>query len=167
MAAKRKVRARTGTSRSAGGGPIRIEIPASVGFNLDKLEATVGNLAERLGCPKCFSGFECTFSRETRFAVDADTLKIETVPLPEWQPFPRQIPLPLIGTWPTPERGINVTIPDKVGNELKSFHKVVVNLAERLGCPNCFSGFDCTFSRESRFAVDEKTLRIDTVPLPE
>lgn len=149
------------------GGTIRVQIPASVGFKLGELQKSVGNLAERLGCPECFSGFDCTFSRESRFAVDPDTLKIDTVPLPESTALPIVSSRPAIGTWPTPERTVNILVPAKVANDLKVLKKSIGNLAEELGCRECFSGFDCAFSSESRYVIDADTLKIDTVPLPD
>ena len=50
--------------------PCRIVIPAEVAFNIDLVQATVVNLAERLGCPQCFSGANCLFQLERDFIVD-------------------------------------------------------------------------------------------------
>lgn len=162
MAKKRKA---SGARQSRGA--VRVQIPASVGFDLGKLEKTVSNLAERLGCPKCFSGFDCTFAQESRFVVDADTLKVDTVPLPDQIPIPLSQASPKIGTWPTPERPVSIILSDKVGYDLKAVRESVANVAEFLSCRECFSGFDCTFSRETRLMVDPDSLKIDTVPLPE
>jgi hypothetical protein len=51
-------------------GPIRITIPASVGFHVDKLRETMTTIGERLGCPKCFSGAACLFTIERNFVID-------------------------------------------------------------------------------------------------
>jgi len=42
-----------------------------------------------------------------------------------------------------------------VTNDLDSFKKGLTAVAERLGCPTCFSGADCTFQQERDFIVDE------------
>jgi hypothetical protein len=45
-------------------------MPAEVAFNIDLVKATISNLAERLGCPNCFSGATCVFQLERDFIVD-------------------------------------------------------------------------------------------------
>ena len=50
--------------------PCRIVMPAEVAFNIDLVQKTVLSLAERLGCPQCFSGSNCVFQLERDFIVD-------------------------------------------------------------------------------------------------
>ena len=61
-----------------------------------------------------------------------------------------------IGTWPTPERTIRVTLPAKVAYDLKALQKVQASILDRFGCPNCHSGLDIRFDVVRSFAVDEK-----------
>lgn len=70
------------------------------------------------------------------------TVMIDTVPLPE------------IGTWPTPERAVRVTIPAEVAYDLKRMTLVTEAVLGRLGCPECHSGWDLRFDIERRFLVD-------------
>jgi hypothetical protein len=50
--------------------PIRVVLPAEVAFSIDLVQRTIVNLAERLGCPSCFSGANCVFQLERDFVVD-------------------------------------------------------------------------------------------------
>lgn len=59
--------------------PIRVVIPASVAFNLDKFQSVFANLAERLGCPQCLSGRNCMFLLERDYVVNPDNLKLESM----------------------------------------------------------------------------------------
>lgn len=64
-------------------GPVRITIPASVGFHLDKLRETMTTIGERLGCPKCFSGVACLFTIERNFVIDEKlNIRAEPDPIP-------------------------------------------------------------------------------------
>jgi hypothetical protein len=56
--------------------PLRVTLPASVAFDLDRFRQTVANLAERLGHPRCLSGAPCFFDFERFFRVDPETLQI-------------------------------------------------------------------------------------------
>ena len=55
-------------------------------------------------------------------------------------------------TWPG--GAVRISMPAKVANDLETFKKGVAAFAERLGCPECFSGFDCTFESERDFVLD-------------
>ena len=55
-------------------GPIRVTIPASIAFNADSLKRTITNLAEIIGCPRCFSGADCLLQMERNFLVDGTKL---------------------------------------------------------------------------------------------
>lgn len=78
---------------------------------------------------------------------------IDTVPLPERTK---------IGSWPTSEGSIRVTIPAEVGYDLKNLQKTIGNVMGRLGCPACCSGFDISFLN-SDFVVDPKTLGVKSL----
>ena len=52
-----------------------------------------------------------------------------------------------------PGGAVRVSMPAKVANDLDTFKKGVAAFAERLGCPECFSGFDCTFESERDFVM--------------
>lgn len=68
-----------------------------------------------------------------------------------------------IGTWPTPERPVRVSIPARLAFDLKGFQKVQAGILDRLGCPNCCSGFDIRWDLARSFSVDEKLNIRETV----
>jgi len=80
-------------------------------------------------------------------------VSIDTVPLPERT---------RIGSWPTPEGSIRVTIPAQVGFNLKNLQKTIGNVMGQLGCPACCSGFDISFLN-SDFVIDAKTLGVKSL----
>jgi hypothetical protein len=60
---------------------------------------------------------------------------------------------------------IVVHIPAEVSFDLAKFNKVIANLGERLGCPNCISGANCNFSIINEFVVNPASLRVDEVQI--
>ena len=68
-----------------------------------------------------------------------------------------------IGTWPTPERAIKVSIPPQVAYDLKSFQQAQASILDRLGCSACCSGWDIRYDIIREFAVDEK-LKVHDMP---
>lgn len=61
-----------------------------------------------------------------------------------------------IGTWPTPERTVKVSIPPQVAYDLKAFQKVQASILDRLGCGACCSGWDIRYDIIRSYLVDEK-----------
>jgi len=59
------------------GATVRVRIPASVAFNLQMLQKSIANLAERLGCKPCVSGFDCTLLLELDYLINE---KAEVLP---------------------------------------------------------------------------------------
>jgi hypothetical protein len=51
---------------------------------------------------------------------------------------------------------VRITIPASVAYDLPAFQKGLAGLLDRLGCPNCCSGFDIAFLQEREFIIDEK-----------
>ena len=60
-----------------------------------------------------------------------------------------------IGTWPTPERTVRVSLPGKIAYDLNAFQKAQATILDRLGCTACCSGWDIRFDIVRNFAVDE------------
>jgi hypothetical protein len=48
---------------------------------------------------------------------------------------------------------VRISMSAEVANDLEAFKKGVVKFAEQLGCPECFSGLDCTFESEREFTI--------------
>ena len=68
-----------------------------------------------------------------------------------------------IGTWPTPERAVRITVPATVANDLGRLQKALGSIAERLGHPKCMSGVDCTFLHERDFVINPAASAIESV----
>lgn len=60
-----------------------------------------------------------------------------------------------IGTWPTPEKVVRVTLPAKLAYDLGSVQKIQASILDRLGCAACCSGWDIRFDIARSFSVDE------------
>jgi len=129
---------------------VRITMPAAVAYNLEALQKSIGHLVEQLGCRTCFSGADCTFLHERDFIVnEAGEVRDQPSPSP-WLIFTRDH-----GPQPDPWRLATATLPANVGNNLEQIRGVVANVAGRLGCPGCCSGFDILFRQELDFVVNE------------
>jgi hypothetical protein len=55
---------------------------------------------------------------------------------------------------------VRITLPVAAAANMDKFLKVIRNLGDALGCPNCFSGADCTFSLIRDYVVDPATLNV-------
>ena len=122
---------------------MRITIPASVAFNLGEFQKSIATLVERTGCRTCFSGADCHFQQERDFLIN------EKTELTAFWGTSVQGPVP------QPWRTATVTLPAKVANNIEQVKRVVANIAGRLGCPQCCSGFDILFQQEHEFVMNE------------
>lgn len=132
------------------GGAIRISMPASIANDLDAFKKGVLAVAERLGCPECFSGFDCTFESERDLVIN-EKLKVTASAADVGNGFSRgagtrraSVPVP-----PAREFDIGWILEriDILGRNLGSHW-------EQGGGALCCSGFDVTFGREVEFLLD-------------
>lgn len=56
---------------------------------------------------------------------------------------------------PRLDRTVRVSVPAKVAFNLGNMQEVTASILERLGCPECHSGWDIRFDIERQFLVDE------------
>ena len=49
---------------------VRVTVPASVAFDLPKMQKVTAIVLDRLGCPACHSGMDIRFDFERRFLFD-------------------------------------------------------------------------------------------------
>jgi hypothetical protein len=127
------------------GRTVRISMPASVAFDLGSFQKGMEAVLERLDCPACCSGFDLTFQLERAFVVNENLevkggLGIEGLD-PDGEPA-------LVG-------GVTATLATPVSQDLGKLRETVARIAERLGHPQCTSGFDLAFRQERDFIVDE------------
>jgi hypothetical protein len=116
--------------RQAMQGTVRITLPAKVASDLPSFQRSLAVLAKRLGCPTCFSGFNCTFQLERDFVIN-DRMEMSTVS----SPLPQD---------PVPERHVTATLASGVSHDLAKIQETVARIARKLGCGACCSGFDIT-----------------------
>lgn len=132
------------------GGAVRISMPAAVANDLDTFKKGVTAFAEQLGCPECFSGFDCTFESERDFIVDTK-LNVKRTAVRAGQAVSRG----------GRERKVTVALAPAAEYDLKGILKTIDILGRRLG-PHweqggqawCCSGFDVTFERELQHLID-------------
>lgn len=120
-------------------GPIRITIPAAVAYDLNAFQKGLATVLGRLGCQACCSGFDITFQHEREFVIN-ERMELAAVAI-------RESPMAF--------SAVTATLPTKVSYNLEQVQKAVANIADRLGCAPCCSGFDITFLHERELLVDE------------
>ena len=128
-------------------GPVRITIPAAVAYDLGAFQKSIADLVERMGCRACFSGADCTFQLERDFVINEKLELRAASPItavPDMRLALPQDPVPL-----------KVALPSKVSYDLKLVQKVVAQIADRLGCAACCSGFDIRFLHERELIINE------------
>ena len=138
-----------GTAAALQGAAVRISIPASVAYDLNKFKKSIASFAERLGCPTCVSGLDCTFQMERDFVV-GERLDVTVLAA--------GATATVLAEGTSRARGITVDMPTDVTNNLKKVLKVADSIGRRLGTHGagvfCCSGFDITFQRELQFLAD-------------
>lgn len=137
-------------SQSWPGGAVRISMPAAVANDLDTFKKGVTAFAERLGCPECFSGFDCTFESERDFILN-DQLEVMATEVRDSRGVSRgarrrEVTAPLAPRDEFDLQAILRTI-DIIGRDLGQHWK-------QGGLAWCCSGFDVTFEREVEFIAD-------------
>jgi hypothetical protein len=56
-------------------GPIRVTLPISVAYDLEKFQKALANIAQLVGCNGCTSGVDVTFLTAREFVVDPASLQ--------------------------------------------------------------------------------------------
>jgi hypothetical protein len=132
------------------GGAVRISMSAKVANDLDTFKQGVVAFAERLGCPECFSGFDCTFESERDFVID-DDLNVTATTVRAGQAVSRG----------ATEREVSIALTPSTEFDLDAILQKIDLWGTRLGghwlqggLAMCCSGFDMRFERELRATVD-------------
>ena len=134
------------------GGAVRLTMPASVASNLQGLQKSLAELAQRMGHPACATGCDTLFLQQEReFSVIGEKVELNPQPLP-----PRELIRETMSLQPS--RGqVDVIVPERVASNIKSLQKAVAVALGKLGCGQCCSGFDIAFRRELDFiAINDK-----------
>jgi hypothetical protein len=124
-------------------GAIRMTLPVRLANDLDGLQRTLAELAERTGHPSCATGCNVLFLQLEREFTAGEEVRLNPQPLPpgNWG----SIGLP---SDPVPVRPVDVSVPAQVTDDIGSLQKAVAAVVGKLGCPECCSGFDIAFRRE-------------------
>lgn len=56
-------------------GPIRVRLPISVAYDLEKFQKALANVARLVGCTGCTSGVDVTFLAAREFVADPTSLQ--------------------------------------------------------------------------------------------
>ena len=124
---------------------VRVTVPAKIAGDLGAFQESIAKVAERLGCPKCFSGVNCDFQIERGYLIsNAGNLREASGSKP--------VARNLTGG----DGQVQVSVGANVG--LDAIIESVATIADRLGCLACCSGFDILFEQEARFVVGERGL---------
>lgn len=113
--------------------PIRVTVAAAVAFNGDAFKTSIAGLMERLGCGKCFSGFDCRFMLQRDYVINPQN-KIEEIR----NDTPSSLPV------------VNIRIDKATSHDLGKITSLVERLRGKFGCLPCHSGFDFRFRNEIR-----------------
>ena len=137
------------------GGAVRISMPAAVANDLEMFKKGVTAFAERLGCPECFSGFDCTFESERDFILDKD-LKVRPTSVRAGQAVSRGARRreAVVRLAPSAEYNLKWILEriDILGRDLGQHW-------QQGGLAWCCSGFDITFERELQRTLDGDNVR--------
>jgi hypothetical protein len=110
------------------GAPIRVTVAASVAFNPDSLKKGISGLMEKLGCGKCFSGFDCRFQLQRDYLIDPE-LKTHSIN----NGFEKSVSV------------VNVNLDKETGYNLDKIRGVIDIIHKKFGCAPCHSGLDLQF----------------------
>jgi hypothetical protein len=124
----------TSAAKSQARGPIRVTLSAKVAYSPDELKKGIAGLMERIGCPRCFSGADCTFMNDRRFVLEAGN-KIAAGPV-EWREADPEISL---------AKGVTVGLARGVRHDINKVFKAVDKVIDLIGPHPCISGFDVFF----------------------
>lgn len=124
-------------------GAIRFTFPAELALNPKGFAGALAGIAEKLGCPKCFSGVDCLFQRQKDYLVDA---KKGVIPQ---DPVPIRV-LPVVG----------LAMPGSVFNDIEQIRGAAGLAFGKLGCLPCTSGFDVLFRNTIRTLTIDKKMNL-------
>lgn len=128
--------------RKAPGATIRVSIPAAVAYDLGSLKKGIKSLMDRLGHPECFSGVNCGFQLERDFVID-ERLKVHAIARTNVADAPAVNP-------------VSASLPGKVSYNIDLVMESIANIADRLGCGACCSGFDIFFAQEQHLLLNNE-----------
>ena len=122
---------------------IRFRFPASVALNPEGFAGAIESIAEKLGCPRCFSGVNCLFQREMDFVINEKLQALPQDPIPV-----RELPQ------------IDIAASEKVFMNIDMVKKAAEIVFKDLGCLPCTSGKDILFRNTIRTLTIDENLNV-------
>ena len=120
---------------------VRFTLPAHVALDPNGFSMAIENIAERIGCTRCFSGVNCLFERVKDYVVREDY----KIPSGDRDVISSR-------SWPT----VDVVASSKQLSDIKSVQRIAEIAFGKLGCLPCTSGFDVRFKDTLRtLVIDE------------
>jgi len=116
---------------------VRVTVPVSVAGSLDKFQGIVRDALGQLGCQACCSGFDILIRQEREFFFDKQRLS--------------HAPRTRAASGPVVTLGLS----HDAGGDIKSVFKGIEQLADRLGCRACCSGFDLLLRHKLDLFTDQ------------
>ena len=116
-------------------GTVHVKLSARVAYDPGALKKGIGELMERLGCPKCFSGANCFFTHERDFIFEATSKATPALgPQPEpWTPSAATVSLGRAARF-----------------DIDRVFRAVDKVIDIIGACPCHSGFDILYLNESK-----------------
>lgn len=128
---------------SHGPGAVRFVFPAALALSPEGFTSALANIAERLGCGKCFSGVDCLFQRHKDYVINDKSVALPQDPIP-------------LREYPT----VGVAMPLETFNNIKDLKAAAAVVFGKLGCLPCTSGFDVLFRNSIRTLTVGKDLKV-------
>ena len=106
---------------------VRITVPVSVANNIDKYKGVIKETLGRMGCQACCSGHDIHIGLEREFVFNNQRLAASPA-----------VAAARASNAPT----VSLSFAQGAGAKIDSVFKGIDQLADRLGCRACCSGFD-------------------------
>jgi hypothetical protein len=114
---------------------VRLTLPASVAYDLDRLQGALADLAGRMGHPGCASGCNPLYLETEREFILSEARELHSGPT-------------LAAEGLSAGNRVDAFVPKSVTHDIDSLKQAVAIAAERVGCSPCCSGFDIVFRDE-------------------
>jgi hypothetical protein len=126
-------------------GVIRISISPEVALNPTGFGNLIGEIATKLGCEACFSGFNCLLQRTRDYVINPAGKALPQDPIPLRQ-----------GAAPA----VNIVMSNDAARDVKALKQIAEVAFGKLGCLPCTSGFDVLLQSEIRTLVIGKNFDV-------
>jgi hypothetical protein len=139
------------------GGVVRISVPATVAIDLGRFQDALRRVADQLGHPRCFTGCDLFYLHTIR---DLEiTPDLEVFPL-GWRSGGRRVPQDPIPYVPQDPIPCLVALAEEINSDIDRLVEAVGLAADRLGHPECHSGFDVLYQRQLDLIAIDRDMNV-------